>query len=504
MGQVVIVGFDNDPTPGYYAQRRQGKGSRGAGDIVLLVLLCGTMLSSGTATPNSSVNLLTDGVTEAGALYGTHSEMTQLVKATLANNPNANVVCCPSAEASGATAATAGITVGGTWSTTGQLTFWIAGEAYTAVIDALATPAQVAAAFAKPVNDNLYGPCTASTTTGSGTATATYASESKGGRGNDLRLYVDTSLVPAGCTITLVGGATVDPNGIKFSGGAGVEDVTATLGNIFAQRYKLIAPAQNDAANAARWVNHVNSAADIAEGRAQQVCFATGAALATATSFGQTTLNAKRACLPWFYNTESPPSWVAAAIAGVRSAYEGTDPTAYYDNVEVKGIAPQRNQGDSPSHASIKTALNNSVSPLFTQNGKVYIAMLITTYSLDGTAADYNTRPTYQVTMPDWAADDVGAQWQTRIKPANPRSGPNKAPGGRPRPGNVWTPDRSTVFLTSVLRGYEDLGWTLEPEPDDQVESWWDDTRKAVLAYMPVKTAPGNHQYIVTVQGIAA
>jgi phage tail sheath gpL-like len=501
MANVLFVGFDNDATPGYYAQRTFGKGGRGAGDLAFLVLLCGTMIA-GTSTPNSSVDALTNGVQEAATRYGAHSEMVQLVKATLANNPNASIVCAPSAEADSATSAIATLTVSGTWSTTGQLNFAIDGEEYSAVIDALATLTQAAASIAKPVSDSPYAPATA----GSSVAVATFTIASKGGRGNDHRLYVDTSQLPPGCIVTLGGGgAALDPGGIKFAGGAGTEDVTPLLANVFPRRYKQIAAAQADAANAARWINHVNAAAGMVEGRAQQIQFGGGGSLTAATSLAQTTLNAVRSCLPWLNNSESPPAWIAAAIAGLRSAYEATDPVAYYDNVELKGIAPQRNVADIPSHATIKTALNTGVSPLFTENGKVYVAMLITTHSLDGTMSDYNTRATYCVTMPDWAADDAGLQWVTRIKPANPRSGPNQAPGGRPRPPNVWTPDRSTVFLTGLTRGYEDNGWTLEPGPgDDVAQSWWNDAANRVEAYFPIRVTPGNHQYLVNVQQVAA
>jgi phage tail sheath gpL-like len=498
---IIIQGFSaTDKVPGAVGQTIYGAGGISVGAILTL-LICAQKRTGYTAGLAPDVDVVDIGSDDDGdAYWGPGSEGARMAHQTI-GVPGVRVKGCAPAAAVGASAATATITIDGSPSETGSWSYRIAGETITAGINTGDTPGSIAAAIKSAVQSRPR--MAASADVAGGVVTLTW--KSAGVRGNDGTLFQDISDLPAGISSVLSGGVTLlsskgGEKGVRFSGGAGVEDLTNMLAVLFPARYGRIAAAQNDPVSAARWKAQMDGKADPLEGREEQLCFGHGGLLSAAQSLARTTLNNWRMQVGWLLNSEAHPSEIAARIAAGRTQLEQDNANAGFDGYVLTGIAPQASRADWAQRVTQQAALDQGVTPLVTdEQGNVTIVRSITSHCLNGADPDYRTLDTAQSVVPDFVRDDLRVFWTTSFVVANPYVRDNPSPVEQDPPHGVATPNSWNAAVESRLLDHQANMLITEVEENPPV-SEFNKTATRIMSAVTAIPLPLQHQIGVSVR----
>lgn len=290
--------------------------------------------------------------------------------------------------------------------------------------------------------------------------------------------------------------------GVPFYGGTGTDDIEAALDATDTVTNDYVAPAHNDAANLAKVETHINAKAAFDIGRLENYVAVTHRTLAGAIAIGQTTMNDALGGLFWAQDHVEHPSRLAARLAALFSTTEGAQPNTNYDGVVVPGAAPHFKESDVPNRATLKSALNNSVSPLITEDGDLKIVRAITSRSLNGATPDYRTYDRADTIVPIRVRKElvaIGAQLKTENPYAGPDVGTGMPPEGR------FTPKFWQHKAQSWLKKWEgpEFNW-LQDVDFQPVQAEWDPTAKRVMSIVPTTALAQNHQLGVIVKQTAA
>lgn len=501
---ISIVGFSTDnKVPGFFAETVYNAGPVSVGDIPLVLLLVGTMLSSGTSVANQNVDTVL-ATTDADTFYGAGSELAVQCYGAL-NIPGVQIRAAPVPEAGGAAAATVTITITGSWTQGGTYNFRVDGVPIS--VTALSTDTIHSFATSIAAGVNAVAHCSASAVVGAGSAfVVTLTRKSKGARGNQGILYQDTSQLPTGMSIAIAGGASITGPGVHFGSGSGADSVSTLINTVLQQGiYDRVAVAQNDATNGVLWKSWLNTQAGPLVGLLSHMVMASNDTLANATSIAQTSLNAERIQYLWQLNGETIPSQVSATFAAYRTFVEQTDPDAAYDGYILPNVAPQVQKSDWPSMPTLISALDNSLTPVSTDNtGNAIVIRSITTHSLDVNGnPSYLTLDTSDAVVPDYVRKTLGLYWTTSFKVVNPKVGPDPAPTQRSAPAGMATPLLWNRNVTNILNGIEDA-LIITDVSDNLPVSEFNATAKRIMSIVPVVPAANNHQIGVSVRGVGA
>lgn len=464
-----IVGFDSSyKVPRFAGLIQFGVGAISAASLKLRVLLVGMKTSAGSMVADLDVvRCLSEEDAEAKA--GAGSQLARMAyKALLI--PGVEIWMAAVAEPVG-TAATATILIAGTWSTSGELGFSIAGETFNVSVGSGETPTNVATNIAAAFTGRSKLPVTGS----SATATATVTCKNLGVQGKDWTLHVDKSRAPAGLTVTLTGSGALGTDRVKLgaaASGTGTESVVNVITKIQADRWARIAAAQNDVTNAALWEANVNAKAGPLSILLEHVVFGANGDYATTQTLAKTTLNAPRGMVNWLRNSESHPCEIAAVVAALRAATEGDDPVPDYDGKTLPGIAPQRYSADVPLDTELATALDNGITPLTTVNGEAKIVRAITTYCTLGSIPDYRCLDTGDAVFPDYAMLDLKLFYETSFRPANKYVQDDPPPELPELPSGVAHPTLWNVEVMNKLLGYFANNWIEDPRLNPPASSF--------------------------------
>ena len=299
---------------------------------------------------------------------------------------------------------------------------------------------------------------------------------------------------------------------VPFYGGAGVESVTNALAAIVNTQYDRIAPAQNDATNAALWRSQVDTAAGPTVNILEQYCIATNGSLTAAESLAQTTLNDQRGSVLWQLNGETHPCEVSASFMSIRDSLEGSNWAQGYDQMPLPGVAIQSQTADFPNHPTLVAALSAGVTPLQNFNGAATIVRAITSHSLNGSAPDYSCLDTTEVTVPDQVRQAVSLYWTSFFKPLNPvvQDDPPTSAGGQTGPyppTGVAMPSTWNAQVVYLLTQFM-LGKTF-PYPQlvqgsvaaNPPVTGFNAAQGCLMSAIPVVPIPLQHQIGVSVRG---
>lgn len=193
----VIPGYTtSDKVPGVVAHSEYGAGKLSIGQIPLLCVLYGNKGSSGTATLNARSDCTTP--EEADTLCGARSELARMAHAAL-DVPGVTLKLVPVAEVSGGTAATFILDIGGSWSTSGELTLQLDEEVIRCAVAASHTATTFGDALEDKVNQAQNGRlfCTANNVAGR----VTFTVFNLGVRGNQHIAFLNKALIPSGMTV---------------------------------------------------------------------------------------------------------------------------------------------------------------------------------------------------------------------------------------------------------------------------------------------------------------
>ena len=505
---IVIAGFPNSSkVPGIVRETKYGQGRVSIGSIQVRLVVTGNKTSAGTATADSDILPVYD-ASQADTVAGPGSEGALQLRAALDIDGVTLYYAPVAAPSSSPAQATLTATIGGTWSTTGTVTLYLGGKAYSTGVAATGdTTTTVAQNLVAAVNGDSSCFCTAANVG----AVITFTVKSTGARGNQWICRKDLSVAPSGLTCALAGGAALTGGMVPFSGGAGVDDVTNVLALLATDVYDLQAWAQADATNAALIRAQVQSEASPLKMHLEHVVMATTRAVSTATSFAQTTLNEYRCTLVHLTNCEWAPALVAAQIAAVRSVIVGDNPNFNYDDLGTSDnpsgisltIPPQSQKADIPGRSTLETMLSSGVMPLTTTtDGRVKIVRAIQSHSLNGSNADYRALDWGDVDVPDRISKEVGAQWSV-FKATNPYVGDDPAPGAQPVTRGVGTPSRWQAELVKVLKDAEAANWVQDVDSNLPVVEY-NTAGKRLMAAIPVVVRTQHHSSGASVRQVAA
>lgn len=501
MASIVISGFTSaDKVPGIVMETVFGAGEISNASAPLRCLVVGLKGSTGTIT-NDGTPKLALSKNDVDALVQVGSEAARMAYLALRESGVQLWIACP-APAGGAVAATATITITSTptHAATGEWRYRIGGIALSGATSTTVTQNALATAINAAINARTDLPVTSTVLANVVTLTAKCA----GIRGNQYILFQDTTLLPSTITSAIAGGAAVTGNGVRFTSGAGTEDVTTLLSTISSTEYARIAFAQNDTSNLGIIETWLNNQAAWDVGILQNGVVALNTDLSAATTLATVTMNAERLQLLAMQNGESHPSEMAARWAAHRSTFEQIDPAAssQYDGFALTGIAPQTQDADRWTRSEQDTLLNNGVTPVTTNdNGDAVIIRSITTKCLTSAVADFRTLGTERVSAPDFARRGI-YNLGTSFIANNPRVQDDPATGERPPTPGVAFP----AFWTKILTKYAyDLaagaanvvssGLPVITDVENNLPfSQFDPIANRIMFVFPMEVANGNHQ----------
>lgn len=490
---ISIPGFsDTYKTPRFVAQLILGAGVLSTGVGVLRCLLVGMKTSAGTMTADAApIGPYTD-LDSVEAVAGANSQLVAMARSALKAAPTVQLWLGAVAEPTG-TQATVTSVLGGTWTAGGDIIYRINGVTYDVGVGASDTADTVGAAVVAKINADSACPFTAAYN--SGTKTITFTCGNKGLQGTQWVVYLDTSLLPAGMTATIVGSANVTGNGV-FAGaaatGTGTEDVTNLQATLQGNTFNRIAVGQNDATNAARWKSYVEAKAAPLVQRYELLVFGYNGSLSSTTSFTQTSLNEKFGQVVAARSSESHPACLAAAMAALRSTTEGGAAedgnwVPDYDGAVLNGLAPYQRTTESLqwSDSEVESLLNAGVTPLVTVDGSVVCVRAVTSYSLlGGTTPDDRCLDVGDVVFPTNAIVDLQNIYTTQFRVANKYVGPDPAEGEPAAPPGVATPSLWTTTVQARNRDYFDIGYIEEPD-ENPPQSEYNKTARRIMSVVP-------------------
>jgi phage tail sheath gpL-like len=473
---------NSNKVPGIYLQVSFGVGPRSAGDAPRKVILFGNKTSAGTLAAATPTQCLTKD--DAATLTGIGSELYRMVVAALDVSSTVDLYVCVVAESAG-TNASATVTYTGTSTADGAQTVWVCGEPCVASVTSGDTVTTIAAAMKAAINAKTTLPVTADNSSGVLTVTAKH----KGPRGNYISLR----------SLSEATGITATTSASYLASGATTDDPQTAIDATDASHYTYLVSPYQDATQLAKFKTQVNAQAVPEVGLREQVIFGSIDTLANTTTVA-TGLNAARMQAVWVYNGDSMPCELAAAKAAFRADAEGADPSANMDNQIVVGMKVPVAEADWPTNAELVSALNNGITPLKPVNGEMAIVRSITTRSqTSGGTADYAVLDVSKVTVPDYVADTLEANYSTwdGFKLADDDA------DGAPPPTNVATPKLLKDWAFGLLKDIEADGHIVNV--DDLAASLVFEvsaTAGRVNAQVPVDVIEGLHQMAADVRQV--
>ena len=223
----------------------------GLPSINLKALLVGTMLSGGTATPNVPIPIGRQSL--ADTKFGIGSELDRMVQAYYSNNFANEMWCLPLAEPTGGSAATGTIDITAAPTQAGTIHLYVAGSHIPVNVMTTDTVDDIAGAIADAIaayydDGNPALPVTAVAALGVVTLHCTF----KGVGGNEITVgmnyhgTVGSEITPPGLGITL-------PATGMLTGGVGVPDMAAAVGNIQKLDFEYVAMPYTDSDSLFLW-----------------------------------------------------------------------------------------------------------------------------------------------------------------------------------------------------------------------------------------------------------
>jgi hypothetical protein len=153
---------------------------------------------------------------------------------------------------------------------------------------------------------------------------------------------------------------------------------------------------------------------------------------------------------------------------------------------------------DNPNRATLKTALNNSLTPLVTVDGKLQFVRAICSRSLNGSTPDYRTYDRGDVAVALRVRKEA-LVLAAQMRAENPYAGPDISeelpPEGTLTPG-LW---KSSVFALMQRWEGPEYNW-LEQVEANPPEATWDSTAKRIMSVIPTIAKTQNHQIGVIVR----
>lgn len=503
---IVLTGLAaNDPVPGVYVETNFAQGPAAGSSAQRPILVLANKTSAGSATvdsviygPDTDVPLQTEA--DMIALGGAGSEAHRMFRRIAAVNKDTAVYWC-FVTASGGTAATGTFVIANAATGNGVHRCYVGDEYVETSIASGDAVDDIGAAIVVSINAKTHWPVTAAYTTGTDTVTLT--AKNAGPRGNWIRFM---------CSITSgIATTTTATSDAFLSGGATADSNTTALATILPKRFYYIVSAAEDATQFGALVSQINTQAAPTTGIRQRAFAGSVDTLANATTVA-TGINAARAELIWSEKSPWTPAELAANAAACYALFEtAPNPRTNFasfgnDAITTNYWKVPRSRTDTahPTRASVKSALNNGITPIAVNpNGTTYLVNRITTRSLSGSTADYRIRAAHKVTICDFFADDLQAK--ATLQNAGKRIANDPARGARPPGPDVVTPTIFQGQIYSLLNDYDqnDLLQNLSEIKEGTVVQRETNPTTRMTARIPLQPIDNLEQMAIAVDQVA-
>jgi phage tail sheath gpL-like len=445
-----------DPTPNHYIEINFAVGGSAGFQGERPALLIGNKTSAGDATvdtviygPQTALPIQTEA--EVISRFGVGSELHRMWKRFTAVNRETAVYAI-AVTASGGVAATTNIVFTNAATADGTCRIWVQDEFVDVPITSGDAVATIAANARTIINAKTHWALTAGAPTG---GSLPVTAKIAGPRGNEIR--VQAAIYTSGTIAT-----TVSPTAnTALSSGATEDSYTTALTTILSKQFYYIVSASNlHTGQLDALLDQVRIQATPTEGNRQRV-FAgfTGSSANAITAATHANVNYERCELIWSGNSDWTSAELAANNAALYSLFElGAKPRNNFSNFGQSAktrsywFVPAPRDGSAPTKATIKSLLNNGVTPVGVgATGQTYLAKRVTTRSLTGATADYRIRDAHRVTQCDFFADDLYAKLTLQFDGKD--LGNDLAVGQKPTDPDLVTP---SIIKAAVLRLIDD------------------------------------------------
>jgi phage tail sheath gpL-like len=443
------IGYDLR-VPGNYAEVRPTTKNVGVLEWPTRVLLIGPAgVSGGVAAANTPVRITRDD--HGAAYFGTGSALSEMAAAFRAANTDSELWAMSLADASGATAATATIALGGTGVTVASRAFfYIGGRRVSVTVKPGDTAATVATALIAAITADPLMAATASLVTNQTTQVLLTCKE-KGAHGNGLDVRVADAnpdeLLPAGVTAVVT----------AMAGGTGVPDITTAFARIASDWYTDLVLPWTDSATLGALTAELATRYTATGRKDCHGWLATRATLGQATALGLTLNSPFVTVMPFRGSSPSSPWQWAASMAGVGVFQLGNDPARQLRGLALPGILPPLPADRfSPTEQELLLKNGHSTHDVLS-DGTVVLQRVITTYQRSN--LNVANKAWLDVMVPK-TMSRIRYDWRSYVALTYPRN--KLADDGSPAAeydDDVATPRRLHNSWASRLTLYSRRGW---------------------------------------------
>jgi phage tail sheath gpL-like len=332
-----------------------------------------------------------------------------------------------------------------------------------------------------------------SATTGSGGTVQVQASSTA-----DDEMTLDNSVHNGGSGA----GPSVASGGVRFTGGAATENLTALLSTLETESFWTGACAVIDATNLGRLETFIDEQAGPLVREFHNIVVGSTKAFASSTSLAQTTLDNQRFEMIDMEEGETPAEEQAAWVAALRHQREqsASGPNQKYDGIPTPFV-PQEASSKRMSRSRQVAALDVGLTCIPTKNNVAYLARAITTRSLTALGgADDGTIDVGQARTPDVINEEIGALWEaytdSEDTTAHHTLRNDPAPGEEADiPAGMTYPQDWQRQVQLYMKGREAAGWVVQVDANPTVVNMHPtSSTPRFIQYTPVIVAPLTHQ----------
>ncbi len=308
-------------------------------------------------------------------------------------------------------------------------------------------------------------------------------------------------------THTWTGVAALANGGVPFMFGAGTDDMQDALDATASITNDYVGLACNDVTNVGKVETAINAKAAFDVGRLEQYVAARTRGLTDAIALGQAGMNDQLGTCAWVQNHVEHPSLVAARLAAHFSVTDGAQPNTNFDDDILPGAAPQFRDADVANRSTLKSALNNGITPLVTVDGKLQIVCAICSRSLNGSTPDYRTFDHGDVAVPIRIRKELvqlGRDMKDKTKGNNQWCGPDPEEGLAPE--GTLTPAYWNGRVQQKLKLWEEsqFNWLTAVDQNLPQSEYQAGPPARIMSIIPTVVKPKNHQLGLRVRQTAA
>lgn len=289
----------------------------------------------------------------------------------------------------------------------------------------------------------------------------------------------------------------------KFHGGTGVDDIQDAIDGTESATNDYIGLAHNDVTNVGIVESACNAKAAFDIGKLESYFTGVNGTLTEAIALAQAGMNDQLGMCVWAQEHPAHPSTLAARTAAYASIIEGADPNHNYDDEPLIGTGPHfKGANDNPSRSTLKTALNNSVTPLVTTDDTLTFVRAICSRSLNGATPDYRTYDRGDVAVAIRVRKEAVALGQ-QLREQNKYVGPDVLEGLPPT--GTMTPALWLSKISAKMQEWEgpEYNW-LEQVAENPPQATWEKSTKRIMSVIPTIAKSQFHQLGVIVRQQAA